>query len=1219
MKICSLRFENLNSLKGKWFIDFESVPLADAGIFAITGPTGAGKSTLLDAICLALYHQTPRINVSQSANDVMTRHTAHCASEVVFEVKGKRYTASWEQKRARNKADGKLQPIKCSLSQADGEIIADKIALKLDGVAELTGLDFPRFTRSMMLAQGGFAAFLNAKTDDRAELLEELTGTEVYADISRRIFEAHREKKAHIQQLEAVQASHKLLSIEEWQVLQDEHDVAKKNVDQTKQSLSDLHRMLAWHQSGEELTAKKSKLNGELVQAQTNWTELAPSLGLLRQAYLAQQIEPKHAHLQQLNVELEHSKSLERSLKTELLEIQQSYDDTQARFNDASHTLSEHQAAFAEFELDAEKIWSPKEHECNRQAQALQTHQDNQRALLQQLDALEHDILHQNSMITQLQNEKLSLTESLNVWKDGAKASELIEKWRLQDDQICQNKQQSINKQTQLTSLQSVKTDIEQKLVSAEKQLSQTQKHQSGLNHHLQTVESDLTSLLNTHDAASLAHKIDSLEVYVEQKRTLQTTLSRLAESRQELERLNCAQQTLSDELTQNTEQVKQALSNIKRIEAQIADLEQRIFLQQRVAVLERERQLLIEGEACPLCGSDSHDLVAVEAFTIDDTLTKRLSEYQAERSQGVNDIKPIEQEGAKLLGKVESLEAQRSIIRGQIIGYEIAAAEDVSVSLQALETNIEKASEELKILKQTQRRSQALEQERHNLLKQKQDVDQQFANQSMLQKQWLHERDSKQIAIDQLTLELATLEIDTKEQLQYLSDSVVELANDASWCEQYSTNLEAITEAVQKWQSASQKIAQLDKSLEACLWQKDQTQKTINQVSHQKEALTDDIGALVQNVERLGNELAEELQGKSVQALRNEYLSQLDALQSTKDLYASQLSTQSIQHTQLTTKLTNASEMLAQLNQKTKAAEQDWLECLESVGFISSDAWKSASIDATEVKRIEQMRDDAQNTIQRLNALVEQVNHDLAEHEVVFATLPVLSEQQDLHALEQRFETLKDEYDEQMVQLGQIAERVHSESVKRKNNQAMLKDIADQKHEFILLDDLNALIGSSDGAKFRRYAQSVTLDHLVWLANRHLNTLHGRYQLQRQRNEGLQLEVIDQWQGDITRDTKTLSGGESFLVSLALAVSLSELVSHKTSIDSLFLDEGFGTLDSETLDIALDALDRLNSSGKTIGVISHVEALKERISVQIQVNKQAGLGVSSLEPLYKG
>ena len=110
---------------------------------------------------------------------------------------------------------------------------------------------------------------------------------------------------------------------------------------------------------------------------------------------------------------------------------------------------------------------------------------------------------------------------------------------------------------------------------------------------------------------------------------------------------------------------------------------------------------------------------------------------------------------------------------------------------------------------------------------------------------------------------------------------------------------------------------------------------------------------------------------------------------------------------------------------------------------------------------------------------------------------------------------------------------------------------------------------------------------------------------------------MIDTWQGDVARDTRTLSGGESFLVSLALALALSDLVSHKTRIDSLFLDEGFGTLDGETLEVALDALDNLNASGKMIGVISHVEALKERVAVQLKVNKGVGMGYSTLEKRY--
>ncbi|WP_291970585.1 hypothetical protein [Candidatus Symbiopectobacterium sp.] len=125
---------------------------------------------------------------------------------------------------------------------------------------------------------------------------------------------------------------------------------------------------------------------------------------------------------------------------------------------------------------------------------------------------------------------------------------------------------------------------------------------------------------------------------------------------------------------------------------------------------------------------------------------------------------------------------------------------------------------------------------------------------------------------------------------------------------------------------------------------------------------------------------------------------------------------------------------------------------------------------------------------------------------------------------------------------------------MQRDKQQALLQEIEQQSQQYADWSCLNDLIGSQSGDKFRKFAQGLTLDHLVYLANLRLARLHGRYQLQRKIDDELGLHVLDTWQADAVRDTRTLSGGESFLVSLALELALSDLVSNKTRIDSLFL-----------------------------------------------------------------
>ena len=202
MRILAIRGKNLASLAGEFAIDFQAEPLGSAGLFAITGPTGAGKSTLLDALCLALYEKTPRLAKARGEhipdvgdNDVLPadprtilrRGAAEGYAEVDFVGSdGVSYRARWSVRRSRAKVDGKLQQSEVSFSRLiDSQVLSDhRKSETLRLIEAKIGLDFDQFTRAVLLAQNEFSAFLRASDDERAELLQTLTGTEAFTLIS---------------------------------------------------------------------------------------------------------------------------------------------------------------------------------------------------------------------------------------------------------------------------------------------------------------------------------------------------------------------------------------------------------------------------------------------------------------------------------------------------------------------------------------------------------------------------------------------------------------------------------------------------------------------------------------------------------------------------------------------------------------------------------------------------------------------------------------------------------------------------------------------------------------------------------------------------------------------------------------------------------------------------------------------------------------------------
>ena len=1236
MRILGINLKNLNSLVGEWCVDFTHRDYVSEGIFAITGPTGAGKSTLLDAICLALYGKTPRLDAigSGNSNEIMSRHTGECFAEVTFATDRGRYCCHWGQRRARGKPEGTLQLKRHELSLLDsGEIVASGRHVA-EQVAVITGLDFNRFTRSMLLAQGGFAMFLQADTDERASLLEKLTGTEIYGSISRKVHERHAAVKKEYEKTQATLAGITVLTEEEEAGLMAQAESLEQQKSILGSALAKCCEDQAWLLGVDGLRRELKLLAEKRGHLDARVAAFQPQQARLNKARKALELDAAHAAL---------------------LAMRQVKQQT-GQLLEACHGLlpqreKEGQAA-EEATLAARTALAEKRRENQKVSLVLQQvvamdsrlhDKANNLAALAATQRQQHDALHQvTNRATALQAEAASLNTALGLTENFLETNrndslllEALAVFRQREREILALlKACGVRHKAKITA-EASRSQAVAAHGAALKNLDAAGKAESRAGRELEANRQQLAELTRSQSVETLRSRrfwlrnaLQCLETSMQQH----VAIALLQEQSGMLK----AQVQAAGQGVQGSEQrlvhvAGQRDTTVKLLES----LETGLDLARRIASLEEHRASLVSGDPCPLCGATDHPFMQAGQEVV-----PQLSGLQ-------EDLDRVRRRLVALDREILALEAEK--VRHEAAGkqYEarlqetIASHEELAghfqTSLEKLQKECGLASPDAFPVLYGQHHAALQEELRHNeqVLQRVEGVEattvplvQVFdrARESLEAARSMAHKAEGALAATGVEAEHSAKELDRavlalQTALQEWNEAVrglelpalllpfPEKSHDTgpagvemdTLAASMGTTLAVLGKRHQAWREAVSTKEDQEKKLQALHAETRSTGEARERLSLGLKEEGEKKVRLEQEYQALLHERRIAFGDKDVAAEDQRMQTETQALEQALEAASQAEKTTQAMLSALLGEKERLGKNLAAESGALEQAEQAFAVRLPVAGFADEPEYRMASLGAEERTTLAAEEGALLREDTELQSSVQEKEDRLQKEEARALTLDTSE------TVQVRLATLQNELHLLHEQSGAVQQQLAHNRAVHATRKEQIDSIHKQRAELSEWAALQGLVGSHDGKKYRNYTQGLTFRAVVAEANRQLVRLTDRYVLVPDRENAFTLNVLDSYQAGVERSVQNLSGGESFLVSLGLALGLSSLASRNVRVDSLFLDEGFGSLDAEALDTALDALASLPDAGKLVGVISHVTALQERIATQIQVMPLSG------------
>ena len=1235
MRLLAVRGANLASL-GAFEVDLSTPPLAGAGLFAVTGDTGAGKTTILDAITLALYGDYPRVSGAGNARApdpaggtltvgdaraILSRGAGLGHAEVDFVgIDGHTYRVRWSVARSRGRVTGTLQKAARVLSRlADGSAVAEGVTAVGERVPALTGLTFAQFVRTVLLPQGAFDAFLTAPESDRAVVLERITDTGIYATLSMRVHQETETRRRHVEDLRTRLEAVGLMTLEERATLVE--DLARSQADLV--AITGERDALGVALRHAERVATCEALVGQ-AEAEMATVRVAHDARAEDRARLAR-LDTVHplrgldADLRRATTDVEDAAQARSDAEVErarLVGLSTAADATLAASEklhlEAVSVVESHREAWAEAErLDGDL--------------ATVTHEvcsltDREQKAVKALDEAATKVVTARGLLAKLQERQQAVADRLA----DTLAHDLLANEAGRIRHLCDA---HVDALAQRTSEEETLADLHGR-AEAFHQAAQT----ADAARRSQLAERDrfdgvITDLRARREACDLPRLLDarrSLEVLsallTEAHQDYRTYVRCTSLQAQATDRLRGAQAATAaaEEQIRLADEAGCVLQSEQRSMASIMGRAEAAASQQAVHL----RASLVDGEPCPVCGSLEHrpaassevdglvaelrrhrddlaargadalstKLSAVEARASSAGLAEAAQRAMAEASADATEaraafdarlpdvtsamaacgmdgtVPPVDAADGtstwvSLSSQVASLRTDIAdgIAKADGLGTEVDAHTKLrDAAVQQVETfaaQVIKAAQDghavdLEMRAATVRRDAAIGQaagSRTALLT--------YLSAAGL---GTDEFDANPAGTGSVMAQLAATRASLREE-------ETTLARDLGLA---SSNLDGLAEAERVATTTREEIATALAS-------------TIGRAGQLKALRQDLLGGEAVTVHRTRHEDAARGARDEAAEARTASAVALSEVRSAERAVAEAITVVDARRTVHEAALRavaaerNRIGMSAEHVAELLAIETDKVEELRSTITSFAEAFRiAAGLLATRREDLERVARDAPGT-------------------------PLPDDASDRLAL------LEDTVGERNRLIGVLEDRLRRDAGERGKVEALRDEMDLAAADHATWSDVDGAIGSANGAAFRQYAQEITLEALVAIANEQLGMISPRYRLAR--GDALSLHVADMDMGGEVRASRSLSGGERFLVSLGLALALSGLEGRQGSCDVLLIDEGFGSLDSGSLDLAVEALETLQGLGRKVGVVTHVAAMVERIPTQVRVVKRGG------------